>query len=98
MHQSLDCLIKGKIIMDYASVMADLDAKDRSAFDEERHPNLPDLAAGGRIEKNPEFDIEMINVASASRQMSGGSQLPKAATTGFLQPVMKNQDLSRYIL
>jgi hypothetical protein len=50
-------MIEQEIILDFEGVMKSLSAKDREALKEEQNPTLPDLAAGSRKNKNPEFDI-----------------------------------------
>ena len=57
MHLSIEEMIEQEVILDFEGVMKSLSAKDREALKEEQNPTLPDLAAGSRKNKNPEFDI-----------------------------------------
>ena len=57
MHLSIEKMIEQEVILDFEGVMKSLSAKDREILKEEQNPSLPDLAAGSRKNKNPEFDI-----------------------------------------
>ena len=57
MHISLNEMRTSGTILTFEEVMTRLNAKDRAILDGEQNPSLPDLAAGARKNKNPEFDI-----------------------------------------
>ena len=62
MHLSIEAMIEQEIILDFDKVMRSLNAKDKAVLGEEQNPSLPDLAAGSRKNKNPEFDITAIGI------------------------------------